>query len=376
MKKKVLCLLSCFMMAIALVVGVFSPAQMALAEEEPAQHTVVLDYNIGRVEDNLDYVPSTFRNSTANKTMLVNHGGYAKEGSKPNSSINKYYSYVWTVNNEEVDLSTYMILEDTTFVAKWIPKEYKIIFNLEDPTLESSISNYEATKIFTCEDKFVLYRPLLTGYTFKGWFDGKTYDSPVQVLPHNTSGDWVLTGKFVLDQYDINYYIGSAEVSGPRTYNVHDADIVLEDPVLEGYIFKGWYSDREFTQPISVIDCSLGGGVDVYADWEVKKYTVTYIMPDGSTAEVETEHGSKAALPKGPINIFRIVTTEESRNNITGDTTIHIKYIAIWYVYVIILVGLILAMIITVVVKKKKMEKHSYLRKLYQEHSEDDGRSF
>ena len=92
-----------------------------------------------------------------------------------------------------------------------IAKEYKIIFNLEDPTLESSISNYEATQTFTCEDKFVLYRPLLTGYTFKGWFDGKTYDSPVQVLPHNTSGDWVLTGKFVLDQYDINYYIGSAE---------------------------------------------------------------------------------------------------------------------------------------------------------------------
>jgi uncharacterized repeat protein (TIGR02543 family) len=306
----------------------------------------------------------------------VSHGSYAQEGYKPSSSINKYYSYVWTVNNEEVNLSTYQILEDTRFVAKWIPKEYKIYFNLEDPTLADKISNYEPIQTFTCEDTYVLYRPLLTGYTFLGWIENKIYDSPVQVLPHNTTGDWVLTGKFTLNEYDINYYIGSAEVSGPRTYNVNDPDIVLNTPVYEGHVFKGWYSDRELTMPITIIDCSLGGDVDLFADWELEKYTITYIMPDGSSTEVIAEYGTKAALPELPMNIFRIVTTEESRDNISEDRTIHIKYINIWYVYVIIVVGLILAMIITVIVKKKNLDKHSYLRKLYQEHSEDDGGSF
>ena len=288
-----------------------------------------------------------------------------------------YYTYVWTVGGQEVDMSTYPILQDTTFVAQWIPKEYKIVFGLEDSTLVDKISNYISTMTFTCEDKVILYRPLLTGYTFLGWFEGKTYDSPVQVLPLNSSGDWVLTGRFSLNEYDINYYIGDAEVAGPRTYDVLDEDIVLATPVLEGHIFKGWYSDSKFTNPISIIDCSLGGDVNLYPDWELEKYTVTYIMPDGSATTVTAEYGTKAELPKTSINIFRVMTTEESRDNITGDTTIHIKYIDIWYVYVIVVVAIALAITITIIVKKKNMENHSYLRQLYQqESSKNNKRSF
>lgn len=65
-----------------------------------------------------------------------------------------------------------------------------------------------------------------------------------------------------------------------------DASIVMpKDPVKNGYTFGGWYyDDGTFTQPFDPAS-KIEQDTDVYAKWNVKSYTVTYILNDGAYPE-------------------------------------------------------------------------------------------
>ena len=295
---------------------------------ETSTHTVTFNFNTGRISK---YLPSTEQgliNSLQTYTVQVADGGYAEEN-KEHYGIGLYYKYNWTVDGKIVNLSTYPITKDTTFVATWKPIEYTVTFQFNSAQVKNEITNLETYLDFTIEsDRIDFYIPNRPNYVFNGWYMAGDFTTWLY-LPAGSVGDKYLTARFTPIEYEINYNTDLAGVLTARTYNVEDPNITLVDATKKGHIFKGWYADSSFKTKITEIECRHGGNISIYPKWELEVYTVKYIMPDGTIQYVETEYGKTAEKPEVEKSIFEIITTDVSRKNITEDTTINVKIVNI-----------------------------------------------
>lgn len=365
--KFILCIIM-FVCAIASLVGVKKIEPLA----ETSAHIVTFNYNTSRI---IDYIPNqntTLMDKLKNYSITVDSGDYAVETTKPGSLITPYYTYNWTYNGNVVDLSNFKITHDIEFVAEWTPRMYTVTFKFESDEVKNNISNLQTSMNFTIETpRTNFYKPKLNNYYFRGWFDNSSFEH--LYLPARSVGDKVLTAKFSPIDYYINYNTDATH-NNPGSYNVKDSNIQLVVPEKEGHIFNGWYSDSGFENKVTEINTSLGGNVNLYPLWQLETYKVTYILPNGLSKVVDCEYGKKADLPKLNKSIFEIVKTDVSRKNITADTTIHIEYVNIWWVY---LLGLLLVagiIVLIVVVAKKRKNTHNKLRMIY--HSNSKSRKY
>ena len=82
--------------------------------------------------------------------------------------------------------------------------------------------------------------------------------------------------------YKITYVLnkGTNHKSNPESYSTEN--VTLKAPKRMGYAFGGWYTDKNFSQKVIVINASLQKDITVYAKWtkvqkpaKVKKITVT-----------------------------------------------------------------------------------------------------
>ena len=52
-------------------------------------------------------------------------------------------------------------------------------------------------------------------------------------------------------------------------------ELVLAEPTRENHVFKGWFTDKACTQPISKISSDMRGDVTLYAKWHLKALNIT-----------------------------------------------------------------------------------------------------
>lgn len=88
----------------------------------------------------------------------------------------------------------------------------------------------------------------------------------------------------ITEKKSISYNLpASATNNNPAEYSISDNIITLQDPVLKGYNFLGWY-----TQPngagdkVETIDTSKMVDVIVYPHFEIIHYTISYDLQGGS----------------------------------------------------------------------------------------------
>ncbi|MBQ7351540.1 MAG: InlB B-repeat-containing protein [Clostridia bacterium] len=342
-------------------------------------HKVTFDYNISRIDD---YIPqvSAVLDSLETYTIDVENGGVAEETRKLIKSITACYSYSWSYNGTLIaDLSQFEITKDVTLVAQWTPKTFRVYFTYGnqyelDEAVRGEITNLQEYQEYTIESpRTVLYRPNRPHYEFVGWYIQNENIQYSYIQPRS-QGDRVVGARFVPVSYNINYHMSDGENPNKSSYTVEDKDIVLFDAERYGYEFKGWFSDTNYENRIYTIDTSKGGEIDVYPLWEAKVYTVTYIMPDGSSKSVEVFYGEDAELPKVQKSIFEIVRTNKSRKNITENTVIKLSIVNIWYVYVLSLIAIAGIVVLIVLIKKKRHNTHNKLRVVYHSNSSRKGR--
>ena len=166
-----------------------------------------------------------------------------------------------------------------TLYAKWTAHKYTIKFdkNLGDGTVEVTGTMKDLTsrvfgKTYTL-GKNTFKR---TGYTFAGWntaADG-TGDfikdkAKVSNLTTVDNGVVILYAQWEAIPYVITYHlnggINSAENS--ETYTVENS-ISLKDATMEGYEFKGWYSDVLGLKKVTEIEVGKIGNITLYARWK------------------------------------------------------------------------------------------------------------
>lgn len=320
------------------------------------------DYNTSRIEK---YLPFEMIKNIENATVDVD-GKYVEEPITVRESIGFYYDYEWTVNGEVVDLDTYEVLEDTIFQAVWTPKEYTIYYKYLTNEEKSQITNFKESETYNIEQSVVFYRPERPNYFFLDWYSSANFKSD-EICLYTTAysiGDKVLYAKFQPEEFMITYHTNAKNPDNPRSYNVESPDYVLEEPILEGHIFKGWYLDEDCTYQYITITQGSSGNLDLYPLWELNEYNVKYIMPDGKTQVVKTKYGETAQAPNNYNTMFQLVVYKGDRHNITSNIEITVEYVNIWYLYVIglvIILAIIIAIIIGIVRKRKQLHKLRYI---------------
>lgn len=344
------------LIVVAILSVVLMPSEDSFADDG-IQAT--FDYNTSRIEQYLPYeMVRAFQTTTVDVDGL-----YVKDPVK--SNIELYYDYEWTVNGQVVDLNTYAVLEDTTFVAVWTPREYTIYYKYLTNEEKSQITNFKETDTYSIEQSVVYYRPERPNYFFLDWYSSAQLIGDVCIFtaPYSV-GDKVLYAKFQPEEFLITYHTDANNPDNPRSYNVESPDYVLEAPTLDGHIFKGWYLDKECTYQYITITQGSSGNLDLYPLWELNEYSVKYIMPDGKTQIVKTKYGETAQAPNNYNTMFQLVIYKGDRHNITSNVEIAVEYINIWYLYVIglaIILAIIIVSICTFVRKRKQLHKLRYI---------------
>lgn len=360
MKKRLLFLV---MLILSIFLGATSSKDAFVSAEDNNNCIVTFDFNVGSIEK---FLPDEMTGNIHNYSQNYNIGDYI---SKPtiSSSFDKYYDYFWTVNGVKVDLETYRVQESIRLIMEWQPVEYTIYYMYSDNE-KNEISNIKFQETYSVEKCVRYFRPERSNYIFLDWYSSSEFlYNDIQIYTDNrTLGDKVLYPKWAPVEYRINYHTDAENELNPRSYNVESETFVLQAPHKVGHIFKGWFYDSNFTLPARAISKGDYGNLNLYPLWELEKYNVTYIMPDGTTQVVQTEYGKNADKPTYKTSIFNVLKYSCSNKNITDDQTIEVSVVSIVWVYVLglILIGGIITIVILV---KRNREKNLHkLKQIYQ----------
>ena len=209
----------------------------------------------------------------------------------PKDPTREGYKFLgWYDGDKEFNLKKSYIYEDTTITAKWEKinlDKYNVSFVLEGNDIPIQEVEFDTN---AAEPKV---NPK-EGFEFDGWYtdSGFTskfdFSSPVQ-SDLNLYARWKKkkhTVSFVLDQENIP----SQEVE----FDTQAKEPTIEDK--EGFEFDGWYTDSGFTSKFN-FSSPIKSNLTLYARWEKKKYTVSFVLEGSDIPGQEVEFDTKAAKP-------------------------------------------------------------------------------
>ena len=122
--------------------------------------------------------------------------------------------------------------------------------------------------------------PKAAGYKFVGWFTDTSFaETSAFDASKAINANVEVFAKWSLVEYDIVYIMGSGgnNENNPVTYTIKTPTIKLQPPTKKGYNFDGWYYDADFVNTATQITEGSTGKVKLYAKWEVKTFTITYM---------------------------------------------------------------------------------------------------
>ena len=123
-------------------------------------------------------------------------------------------------------------------------------------------------------------------------------------------------------------------VGGSSSQTVHKGTTVtLEAPTKEGYLFKGWKDEKGNSYPAEAdgkVKITVNKDMKLKAVWEVKSFTVTYVLLDGKTRTETAAYGQNVTLGEEPRTGYTFVGWKDGENvyragetiTVTGDMTL------------------------------------------------------
>ena len=216
----------------------------------------------------------------------------------------------------------YELKEDTTLYANWIQK-YQVYFETNGG---SEIAGYKASEI---KDSPIT---LKNGNVFMGWYTTREFSGEPVTFPYTLTEPTVFYAKW--DQL----FTVQFETNGGTALADFRGSIIAEAPVSSktGYVLKGWYADKDFSQPVS-FPYVLSSDCTLYAKWEASSditYTVEHYKKDFEAmsyilSDSETLTGSTASLTNAKAKSytgFHNQSFEQKKISADGSTVIDIYY--------------------------------------------------
>ena len=212
--------------------------------------------------------------------------------SKPSDIPTKTgYKFLGWYEDDEEFLFNKVIYEDTTLTAKWEkinPEKYTIKFMLEGEEISSQEVEFDSQAVEpTIEDK--------EGFEFDGWYTDSdfknkfNFSSPVQ-------SDLTLYARWKKKKYTVSFVLDQENIPNQEV----EFDSQAKEPTIEDkedFEFDGWYTDPGFTKKFD-FSSPIKSKLTLYARWEKKKYTVSFVLEGEEISNQNVEFDSQAAEPK------------------------------------------------------------------------------
>ncbi len=215
----------------------------------------------------------------------------------------------WYNNGNEYKAGS-LVNGNIELVAQWVIADYSINYvlnggNATEPDAATNSSNNLNSYRIT-DDTIPVYNPARSYYTFDGWY--KTSDftgEQVTEIPTGSWGDITLYAKWIPVTYKVTFYdVEQGELSSMESnidgegavfdvkenhyilYYNFDSDITLLSAKRAHYSFDGWYEGSTFEEDTKIEKLyKCHGDKDIYANWTVGNYRITYNLNGGTNAE-------------------------------------------------------------------------------------------
>ncbi|WP_439182286.1 InlB B-repeat-containing protein [Carboxylicivirga taeanensis] len=251
----------------------------------PVEYTITYQLN-GGVNAEGNPVAYTVEDELLEVLPPATRAGYAFKGWYNNAEF----------TGEQVTTIPQGSTGDLELFAKWEPIAYIIIYQLNGG------ANAEGNPImYTIVDESISLQPATrAGYAFKGWYHNAEFTGEqVTSIPQGSTGDMELFAKWELISYGITYQLnGGVNAEGNvMNYTIEDEMLSLQPATRDGYVFKGWYSNADFTgEEVTTIPQGSTGDMELFAKWELatsvselEETSKLYPNPASGSVNIEAE---------------------------------------------------------------------------------------
>ncbi len=199
---------------------------------------------------------------------------------------------------------------DRSYTATWEPNPYKVRFDINGgdgtETMADQDHVYDAPLNLT-QNAFTR-----TGYTFKEWNSkadgtGTVYADKAEVVNLTAVRDEVVTiyAQWTPNPYKVRFNANNGTGTMANQDFVYDTQQALTENAFTrtGYTFKQWTANADGTgatyadkASVKNLTAELNGVVDIYAQWQVIIYDITYDLAGGTVATANpTEYNIESA---------------------------------------------------------------------------------
>jgi len=204
------------------------------------------------------------------KTQTIESGKVVK---KPQDPTKEGFTFKgWYYNNKEYNFNT-KVTRNMVLIAKWEKNaaseevtKYTVVFNTEGGNAITT-QTIESGKVATKPQD-----PTREGFTFKGWYyNNKEYDFSSKV-----TSNIVLTAKWEknaaseeVTKYTVVFNTEGGNAIATQTIESGKVATKPQDPIREGFIFKGWYyNNKEYD-----FSSKVTSNIVLTAKWEEEEIT-------------------------------------------------------------------------------------------------------
>ena len=199
-----------------------------------------------------------------------------------------------------------------TLTAQWTLHLYTVTFDANGGTFDASGSTVaQDTMQVTYGGNFEqMPIPRYKGYFFRGWYDeqwgGRQY------------GDEDGRGTYTYDKTEdctlyalweeaplctVTFNPNGGTLTGAETCQEKQNERIqrpYEEPIREGYYFRGWYKDADCTQMWD-FDDPIPGNMTLYAGWDILSYVIRVRLENGEQdIIINQNYGTPVTVPDDP----------------------------------------------------------------------------
>ncbi len=177
----------------------------------------------------------------------------------------------------------YSIAENVTLYPYYTLETYTITYEDKNGLLVDP--NYEYQYEYNMNSEEIILPDLyINNGEFIGWYDNADFEGDaITSIPSGSTGDKVFYAKFEYSSFTITYtdydkIIITYDTQGGSNVSSSTMSVGTRltkptwDPEKEGYLFTGWYKDKECTE-IFLFDENLYADTTLYAGWYQPTYT-------------------------------------------------------------------------------------------------------
>lgn len=223
-----------------------------------------------------------------NKTVVLKGAtiSYGDEIIPPiaNPTKERTQQYTYTFNGWD-KLIPEKIVNDVEFCATYIAtkNKYTVTFKDSENVLSSQEIKYGSGATSPAMQ-------VKTGYTFVGW------DSDFS----NITMDLTVNAIYTINSYTISFNTNGGSPVETITKEYNSPLTPPDVPIMEGYIFIGWYTDNTIFDTQYEFITMPASDVVVYAKWQIMKYNVVFRGSTSVMFSYVINYGERIEKPVNP----------------------------------------------------------------------------